>query len=304
VAVFSLLLAAALGFGPLVPGALAASAAERIRYLEALAKADDWKQVAAVARQWTQDEPEESRAFYWLGIALWQQDRRVESIQALRKGELLGLSTAESHLTLGRAYYAIHQFILFRQQMAKAAELAPGDAKPHFHLGRYFDSVVGDYQQALGHYRKAADLAPEDGEILYYVGFCQEMLGKRDAARGAYQSSRQLLQAQAVPFSWPFQRMAQLLLYEDAESAVRWAQQAVSVEPQRAVNHYVLAKAYLRMNQVQDAVDELLEATRLDPKDPSTRYLLATAYAELGQAEQARQARMDFQRLRTAYGSQ
>jgi Flp pilus assembly protein TadD len=163
---------------------------------------------------------------------------------------------------------------------------------------------VGDYQQALGHYRKAAELAPEDGETLYHVGFCQEMLGKRDAALATYQSSWRLLRAQAASFSWPAQRMAQLLLYEDIESALRWAREAVSVKPEQAVNHYVLAKVYLRKNQVEHAVDELLEATRLDPKDPSACYLLATAYAELGQAEQARQARLDFQRLRTAYGAQ
>jgi Flp pilus assembly protein TadD len=299
-----LLLLAALAFGQLAPRAAAASAAERIRDLEALAKAEDWKQAAALARQWARDEPQEARAFYWVGIALWQQERRVESIQALRESELLGLSNAEFHLTLGRAYYAIHQFTLFRQQMAKAAELAPGDSKPHFQLGRYFDSVVGDYQQALGHYRKAAELAPEDGETLYHVGFCQEMLGQRDAALATYQSSWRLLRAQAASFSWPAQRMAQLLLYEDIESALRWAREAVSVKPEQAVNHYVLAKVYLRKNQVEHAVDELLEATRLDPKDPSACYLLATAYAELGQAEQARKARLDFKRLRTAYGAQ
>jgi Flp pilus assembly protein TadD len=303
-AIFWLLLPAALAFGHLAPCAVAASAAERILDLEALAKAGDWHQAAAAARQWAQDEPQEARAFYWLGIALWQQDHRIDSIQTLRKSELLGLTTVESHLTLGRAYYAIHQFALFRQQMAKASALAPIDAKPHFQLGRYFDSVVGDYRQALGHYRRAADLAPEDGETLYYVGFCQEMLGQRDAARAAYESSWRLLRARADAFSWPAQRMAQLLLYEDIESALRWARDAISAEPGQAVNHYVLAKVYLRMNQVEEAVDELLEANRLDPKDPSARYLLATAYAELGQAEQSRRARLDFQRLRTAYGAQ
>jgi Flp pilus assembly protein TadD len=298
------LLLAALGSGPSILRGGARPALERIQQLESLAKANDWKQAASLAAQWTQDEPEEPRAFYWLGIAMWQQERRVESIQALRKAELRGFSTAEFHLTLGRAYYAIHQFSLFRQQMQKAAVLGPNDPQPHFQLGRYFDSVVGDYQQALGHYRKAAELAPRDGELLYHVGFCQEMLGQREEARATYQSSSQLVEEQAATFSWPYQRMAQLSLSEDAEGAIDWARRAVAAEPGRAVNHYVMAKAYLRNNQPRNAVEELLEAVRLDPKDPSARYLLATAYTELGQGEQARQARFEFQRLRAAYGSQ
>jgi Flp pilus assembly protein TadD len=163
---------------------------------------------------------------------------------------------------------------------------------------------VGDYQQAFGHYRKAAELALRDGELLYHVGFCQEMLGRREEARATYQSSSQLVEEQAAAFSWPYQRMAQLLLYEDAEGAIDWARRAVTAEPERAVNHYVMAKAYLRNNQTRNAVEELLEAVRLDPKDPSARYLLSTAYTELGQTEQARQARVEFQRLRAAYGSQ
>ncbi len=295
---------AALAFAQSVPLGLPASAAERIQELERLAAAGDWPQAASAAAQWTQDEPDEPRASYWLGVALWRQQRRIESIQALRKAELRGFRTAEFHLTLGRAYYAIHQFTLFRRQMEMAVALAPEDPRPHFQLGRYFDSIVGDYQQALGRYRKAVELSPRDGEMLYHVGFCEEMLGRKEEARAAYESSAELLGAQDVAFSWPSQRMAQLLLSDDVAGAVEWARRAVAAEPELAVNHYVLAKVYLQGNQVREAVDELQQAARLDPKDPSVRYLLSTAFTELSQPEQARQARLDFQRLRDAYGSQ
>jgi len=51
--------------------------------IEAAARANQWEQVATLARAWASANPAEASAHYWLGIALWQLQQPVPSIQAL-----------------------------------------------------------------------------------------------------------------------------------------------------------------------------------------------------------------------------
>ena len=188
--------------------------------MESFAAHQQWRELDCVASRWAQEHPEEAQAHYWVGVVRWQRDDHIGAIQALRRSQKLGLNTASFHKTLGLAYLGINQFLLFRQQMEKVMELSPQDPQPYFQLGRHFESVQNDFEQALYYYRKAYLLKPDDGRSLYFSGYCAEMLGKHEQARDTYESAVRLLAAKDDRFSWPCQRLARLLLNSDRERAL------------------------------------------------------------------------------------
>ena len=273
--------------------------------IASLAARNDWGGVASAAGAWVREKPRDAMAYYWLGVALWQGDDKTGSVQALRRAEGLGLRTAFLYKSLGLAYYSMNQFILFRRQMQKAAELDPKDPQPHFQIGRYFESVPHDYGQALAHFQKAVSLDPRDGRSAAYRAYCLEMLGNSDQAREAYEVSVRLLEARGDKFSWPYYRIAQMMLVaSNAAQSLLWARRAVVLEPDAAINRYLLGKLYLQMNRPVEALEELRAAVRLDPKSTTAHYLLARIYSVLGREEAARAERDIFERLKSAYGTE
>jgi tetratricopeptide (TPR) repeat protein len=273
--------------------------------IASLAARKDWGGVASAAGAWVREKPRDAMAYYWLGVALWQGDDKTGSVQALRRAKGLGLHTAFLYKSLGLAYHSMNQFILFRLQMEKAAELDPKDPQPHFQIGRYLESVPHDYAEALEHFRKAVILDPGDGKSAAYRAYCLEMLGRSDQARKGYETSVRLLEARGDKFSWPYYRLAQMMLVaNNAPQSLLWARRAVALEPDAAINRYLLGKLHLQMNHRGQALEELRAAVRLDPKSTAVRYLLARIYSVLGREEDSRAEREMFSRLKLAYGTE
>ena len=273
--------------------------------IASLAARKDWGGVASAAGAWAREKPRDAMAYYWLGVALWQGDDKTGSVQALRRAEGLGLHTAFLHKSLGLAYYSMNQFILFRRQMEKAAELDPKDPQPHFQIGRYFESVPHDYAQALVHFQNAVTLDPEDGRSAAYRAYCLEMLGNSDQAREAYKESVRLLEARSDKFSWPYYRLAEMMrIANDVPASLAWARRAVALEPDEAINRYELGKIHMDMNAPGEALQELRIAVRLNPKSTSAHYLLARVYAMLGRNDAARAERDIYDRLKAGYGTE
>jgi tetratricopeptide (TPR) repeat protein len=199
----------------------------------------------------------------------------------------------------------MNQFILFRRQMEKAAELDPKDPQPHFQIGRYFESVPHDYAQALVHFQNAVTLDPEDGRSAAYRAYCLEMLGNSDQAREAYKESVRLLEARSDKFSWPYYRLAEMMrIANDVPASLAWARRAVALEPDEAINRYELGKIHMDMNAPGEALQELRIAVRLNPKSTSAHYLLARVYAMLGRNGAARAERDIYDRLKAGYGTE
>jgi tetratricopeptide (TPR) repeat protein len=293
------------GLGAALPGAGLEQIEDPAVRIASMAARKDWRGVASAAGAWAREKPRDAIAYYWLGVALWHGDDTTGSIQALRRAEGLGLNTAVLHKTLGLAYYSINQFILFRRQMEKAAELDPKDAQPHFHIGRYLESVPHDYAQALAHFEKAILLDPGDGRSAVYRAYCLEMLGRSDQARDGYEASIRLLESRAEKFSWPCYRLAEMMRSaNDVPQSLAWARRAVALEPDAAINHYELGKIRMDMDDPGEALQELRAAVRLDPKSTAAHYLLARVYAALGRDEAARAERKLYDRLKSAYGTE
>jgi tetratricopeptide (TPR) repeat protein len=265
-----------------------------------LARAKRWKEVAALAERNHHQSPADPTALYWLGISRLKLNEPVESVQAFRAAEKLGLNSALSHEGLGLAYYDLNQFFLFEEQMKKAAALDPHDATPYFYLGLYRWTIRSDAPGALEFFDDALRRHPDDWKSQYQAGHCLEQMGKLGEARDRYTIAIALVQKNGDPFGWPYQGMARLLLDDKPEEALDFAKKAAALQPAEYSNHLTLAKVYERLGNLPDAIREAEFATAQNPNDSTSRYALYKLYRQAGDARAAG-ALKSFQEVKTLY---
>lgn len=83
----------------------------------------------------------------------------------------------------------------------------------------------------------------------------------------------------------------------DPAAALRYAEQAVKLNPRVPLGHYLLGSLLLHTDDTARAIAELEIAERSVKEDPGLYYALQRAYSRAGRAEDAARARATFQRL-------
>jgi tetratricopeptide (TPR) repeat protein len=273
------------------------------RELKSHLDAQHWREAKWLAEQLAARHPQEPFPHFCLGYVLLRQHDNLSAIRSLRKAERLGWKDAALPKTLGLAYYTINQFLLFKQQMQKGIEAAPNDPWPHYYLGLYEATVTEHFSEALNHFDKALTLQPDDPKILYYRGFCHEMLDQRGLARKDYEVAIQRLSHFEALFSLPYQGLARLLSTTDHAEALRYAQLAVEKESGVANNHLILAKICEELGKLPEAIEALKAAARTDPTLATPHYQWYRLLSRQGDQERASNELAEFQKLKALYGS-
>jgi predicted Zn-dependent protease len=83
----------------------------------------------------------------------------------------------------------------------------------------------------------------------------------------------------------------------DSEEGIKYAEQAVNLEPNRPFGHYLLGLLYLDTRNFNGAISELEIAKRSFTTVPEVYMALGNAYARAGRNIEAARARADFTRL-------
>jgi tetratricopeptide (TPR) repeat protein len=264
----------------------------------------EWSEASAAAEEALQKNPADVNVMYWLGVMRLQLHDYIGATRALRSAQKGGIQTAAMHIELGHAYYGLHQYLLFEEQMRTASELDPKNHDPKYSMGLYRLHVLSDVAGALILFREAAELQPDDWRSPYQVGYCLELSAQPAEARQVYLQDIQLLERKQESFGWPYQGMARLLLEEDTEEALRYAKLAVDVEPGEYSNHLTLAKVYEKMGNFKNAVAEGRVAADQNPTDASVRYFLFMLYRRAGDLGSAEREMAVFNRLHAVYDSE
>ena len=83
----------------------------------------------------------------------------------------------------------------------------------------------------------------------------------------------------------------------DSVDGVKYAEQAVKVNPQLPFGHYLLGLLYLDTDRAADAIPELEIARQTFANEPLIYFALGNAYAKTGRKEDAARMRAEFVRL-------
>ncbi len=275
-----------------------------VEHVQDLIRQKRWDEVAQALRQLAQQDGDNPKIDYWEGVVNFQRRNVIGAILAFRKAERQGLNTVALHISLGLAYYLIHQYFLFEQQMEKAAQLTPFDSQSFYYLGRYFESTRDNFSRALELFNKALELKPDNARALYHQGYCLQMLDRREEAAKSYEKAITLTAKDGERFGWPYQGMATLLLQKDPHHALDFARKAVELEPGEPSNYVTLARVDEQLGRPLDAIVELENAAKLDPTNPAPHYSLARLYRKIGNLDAAQAQLKTFQDLNTVYGPQ
>jgi len=152
------------------------------------------------------------------------------------------------------------------------------------------------YEQAKAEFERILAVAPNFPLIHYAFG--NTLLEARETPAALEQFTIEIaLHPQSIP---PRLRMAAALYKVDSAAAIPYTQQAIAINQQTPLAHYLLGLLLLDTGAYAAAAPELEAALKAFPQDARIDLSLATAYMHLGRTAEATRARADFARKKLA----
>lgn len=156
-----------------------------------------------------------------------------------------------------------------------------------------FLAATKKFDEARREYLSVADEFPETANIHYAFGRFLLALDEVDPAVAAFKR-----QIQASPGHVPARLQIAAVWYRvNSAGALKYAEEAVKLEPRRPFGHYLLGLLYLDTQNFASAISELETAKRSYPNVPEVYFALGNAYARSGRKADAARARAIFARL-------
>jgi len=167
------------------------------------------------------------------------------------------------------------------RDVVRRAGLAEGLA-----AAKKFDEAKQGYASLVGDY-------PDFPNVHYAQGRFLLALGEVDAAVAAFQ-----MELTNSPQNIPALLQIAAARYRlDSNEGLKYAKEAVELDPKEPFGHYLLGLLYLDTGDFSSAISELEIAKRSYAKIPDVYFALGNAYARAGRKQEAAQARAVFKRL-------
>lgn len=172
-----------------------------------------------------------------------------------------------------------------RQSALRALALDGDLAQAHASLGHYKLFFDWDWAGAESSFLRAIDLDPSYATAHQWYGIYLMLRGRMDEAIREGNQARLLDPLSLVLQVSLGNRYFYARRYEDA---VRLNLQALDLDASFAPAHFHLARAYVAMGRMAEALDHYREALRLSGGSPAIQGFLGHALAKAGQPEEAR----------------
>ncbi len=225
----------------------------------ALEEKEDWQGLLKLSQQWVKREPENTVAWYGLGMSyngLKQYDR---AIQAYREALRIQPELAETWYNLGVAYNNLKQYDRAIQAYREALRIQPEDAEAWSNLGTAYNGLK-QYDQAIQAYREALRIQPELAEAWNNLGVAYNDLKQHD-------------------------------------QAIQALREALRIQPEHAKAWNNLGNAYGNLKQYDRAIQAYREALRIQPEYANAWYNLGITYDHQGQHNKVREIYQTLRKL-------
>ena len=214
-------------------------------------------------------EPNDPRSRYLQGQVLIAEGAYQQAIDDLNAMIREGSKDPDVHLLLLTAYRRKGDIHVAMNYALKVAQLFPDNPLAQLNAGSDLQ-VLGRFQEAEAHLRKAVDLAGKDAEIL--------MKAKLN--------------------------LANVLVKQGNDVAAKpLLEEMVRADKSDVSSRLELGDSYLRASQYESALRVLGEAISLEPKNKRGHLLLGKTLTRLDKHEQAREHFKIFQELESAEGA-
>ncbi len=237
-----------------------------------------------VFRALVSQSPEDSRASYYLGIALARQNRTEEAIVALENARRFAKRPNPSILyELGTAFSKLERWQEAEEVLKQATELVPMEAVMRLQLGWvYYSKLEGD--KARAEFERVIETAPSAMAFLY-LGLTEIGLGRNDPAVEALQDAirldPKLLDAHVA--------LGKVLTRAGRdEEAKPVLVRALQIDGSSAEAHFQLGLIALRRGELDSASRSFDAAIDADHEHLQAWYNRALVAERLGRGEEAR----------------
>jgi tetratricopeptide (TPR) repeat protein len=262
-----------------------------------------WDEARKLARELVESQPESGLGYLGLGYIESKSGDPIAAIRYLQNAVDKSPEVPLAHLDLGLGYAALQQFKLFEDEMQWLVRQVPSDPVPFLLLGRYYAETLQRFEEASDFFRQAIARNPKDWKPKYHLGWIYESTGDLERARTEYELAAATTSEGGNNSAYPLEGLARIHLQQQKPAeAIRYALQAVTLDPGLVSSHIILGNIYLQTKEFTKGIEELKIAAKLDPTDPAPHYMLARAYMRIKRSSEAQKEEETFKQLHDAYG--
>jgi tetratricopeptide (TPR) repeat protein len=215
-------------------------------------------------------DPSESNLFDW-GSELLVHRTLDPAVNVFQSASQRYPNSPRLAIGLGMALYSRGNYDDAVKALLKAADLNPSDPRSYYFLSKAYDSSPGQAENVIQHFRRFAELQPQNGRAHFYYAMSM-WKGKR--TQDANVDVRQI------------------------ESLLK---RSIALDPNLAEAHLQLGNLYSDQAKYGDAIPEYKRALQQNGDLADAHYRLGQAYVHTGQKGAAREHLEIYQRLRAQH---
>lgn len=224
---------------------------------------DDFKSALKVLKEAIDHNPKNEAAIYEIAYCYDQLGDYQQSIKCYSDFIDENPYSFTAWYNLGNAYLKIEDFEKAIWAYDYCTLINDEFGPVFFNMGNAYLSS-DKYTKAIECFDKAIELDGDDPIALCYIGECHEQLKQYDLAKHYYNRSIEL--APLLPDAWLGLGIIEDLEGRTAEGIVL-IKKAAEMDPENASIYYVLAGAYEKMDDTEEAILNYELAIALDPDD-------------------------------------
>jgi len=179
----------------------------------------------------------------------------------------------------------------------------PKDAEAWYYLGRsrYNENR---FEEAARAFLKCLELEPRNVKAQSNLGLSYAGLNRIAEAQDAFLKAIDWQAESSVKNAEPYIDLGDLLIQQNRiEEAVTYLTKAAQIAPRESRAREKLGSAYLNLNDLAGAQEQLELAVAQDPQNPSSHYLLGSVYRKQGRLDKAKAEFERFEKLKEATGT-
>jgi len=233
--------------------------------------AGQWQQAQILCEQVLQIEPENSVAFYLLGLIEMQRHNNEAALVLLQKAIQFNPAVPAYYGNLGTIFQKQGNLTEALKCYQQIIVLEPHSIQAHNNIGAIL-KAQGKWTEAIEYYQRALAINPKEADTYNNLGNLFYEQGQLNKALEAYQQALTL----KPNYIWAYNNLSRVLRKQgQLAEAITCCQQAIQLKPDFAPAYNNQALAFSEQNEFIKAVDCLHKALNLNPN-------YAEAYCNLG----------------------
>lgn len=247
------------------------------------------QQAERVVRRYLDLHKNSAEAHYLLGYILFRERKATDSLAEYTEGAKYRRPSARDLEAVAGDYVLLHDYTDADKWFTQSLAWDPGNWQTLYYLGRtkYNENR---FDEAVAIFRKCLQADPKSVKAEDNLGLSLEGLGRTEDAVAAYRKAIDLDAAAPQKDAGPYLDLGTVLVTGNRDSgAVPYLRRALQIAPADVRVHRQLGKAYLHLNQLDQAKAELEKSVQLAPDDAPTHFLLVQVYRKLGLHDKEKQ---------------